>query len=54
MEEILCNIELVKDNNTYIARIQSGFGGVRDYKSANIEEVLEQLTLDLQEEFESA
>ncbi len=53
MEEILCNVELVKDNNDFVARIQSDLGGMREYKSSNFEEVLEQLMIDLQEEFES-
>jgi len=53
MEEILCNVELVKDNNDFIARIQSDLGGMREYKSSSFEEVLEQLMIDLQEEFES-
>jgi len=52
MEEVLCNIEIIKENNDYVARIQSDLGGVREYKSPNFEEVLEQLVLDLQEEFE--
>ena len=54
MEEILCNVEIVKDNNNFIARIQSALGGMREYKSSNFEEVLEQMTMDLQEEFELA
>lgn|GEM_PF-155034 len=53
MEEILCNVELVKDNNDFVARIQSDLGGMREYKSSSFEEVLEQLMIDLQEEFES-
>ncbi len=53
MEEILCNVELVKENNDFIIRIQSDLGGERDYKSTNFEEVLDQLVQDLQEEFES-
>ena len=44
MEEILCNVEIVKDNNNFIARIQSDLGGMREYKSSNFEEVLEQMT----------
>lgn len=54
MEEVLCNIEIVKDNNNFIAKIQSDIGGMREYKSQNFEEVLEQMTMDLQEEFELA
>ena len=53
MEEFLCSIELVKDNNEFIARIQSDFGGVREYKSKEIESVIEQFVMDIQDEFES-
>ena len=53
MEEILCNVELVKENNDFVVRIQSDLGGVREYKSINFEEVLDQMVQDLQEEFES-
>jgi hypothetical protein len=53
MEEVLCNVELIKENNDYVAKIQSDLGGLREYRSQNFEEVLEQMTMDLQEEFES-
>ncbi len=52
-EEVLCNVELVKDSNDFVIKIQSDLGGVREYRSSNFEEVLEQLMQDLQEEFES-
>ncbi len=54
MEEVLCNIEIIKDNYNFVAKIQSDIGGMREYKSSNFEEVLEQMTMDLQEEFEIA
>ncbi len=53
MEEPLCNIEIVKENNDFVIRIQSDLGGVREYKSNSFEEVLEQLVQDLQEEFDT-
>jgi len=53
VEEVLCNVELIKENNDYIAKIQSDLGGLREYRSVNFEEVLEQMVIDLQEEFES-
>lgn len=53
MEEVLCNVELVKENNDFVVKIQSDLGGVREYRSVNFEEVLEQLMQDLQEEFET-
>ena len=54
MEETLCNVEFLKNNNTSIARVQSDLGGMREYRSSSFEEVLEQVIIDLQEEFETA
>ncbi|MCQ2053121.1 MAG: hypothetical protein MJZ03_04215 [archaeon] len=53
MEEELCTIEIMKDNNDFIARVRSDLGGNREYKSQSFEDVLEQFVIDLQEEFES-
>jgi len=53
MEETLCNVEFSRDNNDYIARVQSEMGGLREFKSSSLEEVLEQVILDLQEEFDT-
>ena len=47
------NIEISKNNTTYIARIQSGLSVIRSYSSDNIEDVIEQFVMDLQDEFES-
>ena len=52
MEEVLCNVELIKDNNDYIVKIQSGLGGLREYRSVDFEDILDQLVRELQEEFE--
>jgi hypothetical protein len=54
MEESLCNVEFLKDNNNFVARVQSELGGLREYQSNSLEEVLEQVIIDLQEEFETA
>ncbi len=54
MEESLCNVEFIKENNDYVARVQSEIGGLREYRSSSLEEVLEQVIIDLQEEFETA
>ena len=53
MEEHLCDVEIVKQNNEFIVRIQSEGSGMRDFRSNDFEEVLEQLYLDLREESES-
>ncbi len=54
MEESLCNVEILKVANIYLARVQSALGGLREYKSSSFEEVLEQVIIDLQEEFEAS
>lgn len=54
VEESLCNVEFLKSSSTFIARVQSELGGVREYRSATFEEVLEQVIIDLQEEFEGS
>jgi len=53
MEESLVNIEILKSSNSFVARVQSELGGMREYRSSSFEEVLEQVVMDLQEEFES-
>ncbi|MFA5772480.1 MAG: hypothetical protein WC974_07100 [Thermoplasmata archaeon] len=53
MEESLCHIEILRRSNTFVIKVQTDVGGVREYRSGNFEEVLEQLMLDLQEEFET-
>lgn len=54
VEEVICTVEFIKQANTYLARIQSELGGLREYKSNSINEVLEQVVIDLQEEFEAS
>ena len=53
MEEELCTIEILKENNDFIVRIRSEANGNREYKSKDYEDVLEQFVMDIQEEFES-
>lgn len=54
MEESLCNVEFLKSSSTYIAKVQSEIGGVREFRAPTFEEVLEQVIIDLQEEFEAS
>lgn len=54
MEELLCNVEFLKSDSEYLARVESELGGMREYRSNSLMEILEQVTMDLQEEFESA
>ncbi|MGB9635882.1 MAG: hypothetical protein ACPL1Y_01360 [Thermoplasmata archaeon] len=54
VEEIICSVEFIKQGNNYLARVQSEVGGMREYRSNSITSVLEQVVIDLQEEFESS
>jgi hypothetical protein len=53
MIEPLCNITILKDNGDFMAKVQTELGGLREYAGESFEELLEQVIIDLQEEFES-
>lgn len=52
MEDVLCYVEFFKADKMHIARVQSALGGRREYRGETFEEVLEQVTMELQEEFD--
>ena len=52
MEESLAAVEVIRESTGYIAKVQSELGGVREYRGNTFEQVLEQVIIDLQEEFE--
>lgn len=52
VEESLAAVEVVRESGGYIAKVQSDLGGVREYRGVTFEQVLEQVIIDLQEEFE--
>jgi hypothetical protein len=53
MEEELCNIKILKGARLYIAKIQTDLGGIRDIRSSTFEGMLQQMVIDLQEEFDA-
>ncbi len=53
MEELLCKIEFQKDGNTIVAKLQTDMGGLRVYKDSTFEQVLSEVMLELQDEFEN-
>ncbi len=52
MEELLCTIEFVEEEGIFVAKLQSPLGGVREYRSASFDEILDQVMIELQQEFE--
>ncbi|MDI6917210.1 MAG: hypothetical protein QMC80_05380 [Thermoplasmatales archaeon] len=53
MDEPLCSIEIVKRGNGFVAKVQTQLGGQREFRGSAFEEMLEQLVIELQEEFAS-
>ena len=54
MDESLCNIQISKTSTNFIAKIQTELGGLREYKAKTFEGILQQMLVDLQEEFEGS
>ena len=54
MEELICNVEFLRGGTEIVARVSSEAGGVREYRGATSDAVIDQVINDLQEEFESA
>ena len=53
MEEDLCEIRIVKEDNDFVIHMHDQYGGNRELvRSKNIEEALDELLQDLQEQFE--
>lgn len=52
MQELICNIEFDKDDdNTFLAKLRTEIGGLREYSGRTFEEVLNQVMMELEEEF---
>jgi hypothetical protein len=51
MEEPLCHIEISEEQSEIVAKVQSDLGGLREFRSNTLEEVLRLITIELQEEF---
>jgi len=52
MEEELAAVEVNRNGAGYVAKVQSDLGGIREYRGSTFGEVLDQIIIDLQEEFE--
>ena len=52
MDELLCVIEIYKQQRAYVGKVESQLGGRREYKGDKFMEVLDQIIMDVKEEFE--
>ena len=53
MEELLCTIEIYKQWGDCVGKVASSVGGKREYKDKKFMEVLDQIIMDVKEEFEA-
>ncbi len=52
MEESLVTIEIYREDEDIVSKVQSDLGGIREYRGSNYENMLKELINDLLEEFE--
>ena len=48
MEETLYNIEIHKDDNGYLGKLFSDVDGVKEFKNEYLDQLLRDITLDIQ------
>jgi hypothetical protein len=53
MEELLCTIEIYKQWGECVGTVSSSIGGRREYRDKKFMEVLDQIIMDVKEEFEA-
>ncbi len=51
MQELICNIEFSKEDEDFVAKLRTDIGGLREFRNAAFEEVLNEVMLELEEEF---
>lgn len=51
MQELICNIEFDKEEELYYAHLKTDIGGLREFTGKNFEEVLNQVMVELEDEF---
>ncbi len=54
MEEPICHIEISKEDEFVIAKLQSEWGGIREFRSLTFEGTLKMLVNELQAELEQS
>jgi hypothetical protein len=51
MQEMICNIEFDKDDDQFIAKLRTEIGGLREYTRNTFDEVMNDVMVELEEEF---
>jgi hypothetical protein len=53
MEELLVHFDIFTENSKFIAKVKSEMGGLREFSARNIDKLMEQVIIDVSEEFEN-
>ncbi len=53
MDETVCSVEIVKNDETYMAKVETGQGRYIEYENRFLENLLQQVYEDISEEVES-
>ncbi|MHB1439779.1 MAG: hypothetical protein ACYCSO_03050 [Cuniculiplasma sp.] len=51
MQELICNIEFLQEGDEFQAKLRTEIGGLMEYSGFTFEEVLNQVIIELEEEF---
>jgi hypothetical protein len=51
MQELICNIEFSREDDEFVAKLRTEMGGLREYTGKSFDEVMNQIMLELEEEF---
>jgi hypothetical protein len=52
LEEEICHIEIKKEEDEIVAKLESDLGGIREFRAFRYEDLLKMLINELQEEFD--
>ncbi|UCD14687.1 MAG: hypothetical protein JSW60_04500 [Thermoplasmatales archaeon] len=50
--ESVCNIEIIKDGEEFVVRMQLANGEIKEYRRENLEELLTEMVIALQDELD--
>jgi hypothetical protein len=50
-EETVCSVEFLQDNRSFVARLDTTRGGMREHRAPSFMDLLELVAEDLREEF---
>lgn len=53
MEELLVHFDFYFEDAKYVAKVKSEMGGLREFSARNIDKLMEQVIIDISEEFDT-